>query len=185
MNVMPFDELNAFSETLPQYFNEEGRLKSREDTEDMIDEMLDLFLLSYANGVAAANTDMSSNIRPKLDDVMKTVYREVAGKTWRDRVWEYYENGGTASDIMRIAETESHRDTNEAAYEAAKEAGATEKVWHTMGDDRVRDTHEYLDGVSAPIGGEFYNYYGQSTLFPGQWEIAEEDVNCRCWVTYR
>lgn len=185
MNVMPFDELNAFSETLPQYFNEEGRLKSREDTEDMIDEMLDLFLLSYANGVASANTDMSSNIRPELDDVMRTVDREIAGKTWRDRVWEYYENGGAAADIMRIAETESHRDTNEAAYETAKEAGATEKVWHTMGDDRVRDTHEYLDGVSAPISGEFYNYYGQSALFPGQWGIAEEDVNCRCWVTYR
>ena len=181
--LMPFDELNSFKANLPTHF-ENGKIKSEEDFEDIIDELLDLFLLSYAQGLTLTNSDLASDIAPELDDVMRVVDKEVAGKTWRERVRDYYESGGTEADIARIAETEAHRDSNEAAYETARKAGATTKTWRTMGDDRVRDTHFWLDGVSAPIDGEFYNYKGESTQFPGQWGIAEEDVNCRCWVTY-
>lgn len=182
--LMPFDELNAFKTLqLPTHF-ENGKIRSRQDCEDIIDELLDLFLLAYAQGTLLTNADLSSNIMPTVDDVMRVVDKRVDGKTWKERVWDYYENGGTEADIVRIAETEAHRDSNAAAYETAKAAGATNKTWRTMGDDKVRDTHYWLDGVSAPIDGEFYNYKGESTQYPGQWGIAEEDVNCRCWVTY-
>lgn len=184
MDLMPFDELNRFEAALPQYFDENRRIKSREAYEDMLDEMLDIFLLSYANGVTATNLDLSSDYAPTLDDVMRTVDKEVVGKTWRDRMREIYDSGGTVADVVRIAETEAHRDSNAAAYETAKAAGAKNKTWHTMLDDRVRDSHFWLEGVSAPIDGEFYNYKGESTMYPGEWGIAEEDVNCRCWVTY-
>ena len=182
-SIMPFDELNAFKAALPAYF-QDGKIRSEEDLEDIIDELLDIFLLAYAQGLAYTNAELASEVEPSLDDVMRVVDREVAGKTWRERVRDYFASGGTEEDIARIAETEAHRDSNEAAYEAAKKAGATSKTWRTMEDDRVRDTHFWLDGVSAPIDGEFYNYKGESTQFPGQWGIAEEDVNCRCWVTY-
>lgn len=181
--LMPFDEINAFKAELPIHF-QDGKIRSEEDFADILDMMLDIFLLSYAQGVEFTNADLSSEIEPSLDDVMRVVDRKVAGKTWRKRVREYYENGGTEADIVRIAETEAHRDSNEAAYETAKSAGATTKTWHTMLDDRVRDSHYWLDGVSAPLDGEFYNYKGESTMYPGEWGIAEEDVNCRCWVTY-
>lgn len=184
MDLLPFDELNRFETGLAQYFDDNGRIKSREAYEDILDEMFDLFLLSFANGVAATNESLSSSYEPTLDDVMRTVDAEVVGKTWRDRMQEYFDNGGTLEDVVRIAETESHRDANAGAYETAVAAGATEKVWHTMMDDRVRDSHFWLEGVSAPIDGEFYNYKGESTMYPGQWGIAEEDVNCRCWLTY-
>ena len=183
MDLMPFDELNRFEAALPSFF-ENGRIKSRKDYEDILDLMLDIFLLSYANGVEDTNTTLSSDITPSIDDVMQTVDAKVAGKTWRDRMREIFETGGDVADVVRIAETESHRDSNEAAYKTALAAGATSKTWHTMGDNRVRDTHFWLDGVSAPLDGEFYNYKGDSTLYPGQWGIAEEDVNCRCWLTY-
>lgn len=184
-SVMPFDELNTFKLiTLPSHF-ENGQIKSRQDEEDIIDELLDLFLLSYANGVAQTNEDLNSDIVPTLDDVMKTVDREVAGKTWRQRLEDYFATTVTEADIARIAETESHRDANEAAFETARAAGATEKVWHCMMLPTSRDTHIYLDGVSAPMDGEFYSFKGGSTLFPGQWGIAEEDVNCLCWLSYR
>ena len=184
MDLMPFDELNRFEAALPQYFDENRRIKSREAYEDMLDEMLDIFLLSYANGVTATNLDLSSDYAPTLDDVMRTVDKEVVGKTWRDRMREIYDSGGTVADVVRIAETEAHRDSNAAAYETAKAAGAKNKTWHTMLDDRVRDSHFWLEGVSAPIDGEFYNYKGESTMYPGEWGIAEEDVRCRCFVTY-
>ena len=183
-SIMPFDELNAFRAQLPIHF-EGGKIRSEQDYEDIIDELLDLFLLSYANGVYAANAQLTAGEGANLDEVMETVDREVAGKTWRERVRDYYENGGTEADILRIAETEAHRDSNEAAYKTAVKAGATTKTWRTVGDDRVRDSHEWLDGVSAPIDGEFYNFAGQSTQYPGQWGVAEEDVNCRCWLSFK
>lgn len=184
MDLMPFDELNRFKETLPIHF-EDGKVRSKQDEEDIIDEMLDLFLLAYAQGQVATNEDLESNVSADLSKVMSVVDKEVAGKTWRERVQEYFENGGTEADIIRIAETETHRDANEAAFETAKEAGARTKVWHCMMLPTSRDTHIYLDGVEAPIDGEFYSFMGGSTQFPGQWGIAEEDVNCLCWLTYK
>ena len=180
---MPFDELNKVKEGLSIHF-EDGKIRSKADCEDIIDEMLDLFLLAYANGSEVTRSDLGSDYEPSLSDAMKTIDREVAGKTWRERVWDYFDSGGTIADIERIIDTETHRDANEAAYDTAKKAGATKKTWHCMMLPTSRDTHVYLNGVTAPIDGEFYSFNGGSTQFPGQWDIAEEDVNCLCWLTY-
>ena len=183
MNVMPFDELNTLKASLPRFF-ENGRIKSKNDLEELLDMLEDLFLLALADGVLSSNMSLSSSYVPTLEEVEQTVNRKIAGKTWRERVLDYYDNGGTIADIERIAETETHRDANAGAYMAAVAGGATTKTWNTMLDDRVRDSHAWLEGVSAPIDGEFYNYKGQSTQYPGEWGIAEEDVNCRCYLTY-
>lgn len=182
-SVMPFDELNKVKATLPAYF-ENGRIKSKEALDSLLDMLEDLFLLAYASGVEITNASLSSNIEPTLDEMLRVVDKKVADKTWRERVEEYYENGGTEADIIRIAETETHRDSNEAAYETARAAGAKTKTWNCMMLPTSRDTHIYLNGVSAPIDGEFYSFKGGSTQFPGQWGIAEEDVNCLCWLTF-
>jgi len=184
MDVMPFDELNRFKTVLPLFFNEEGRIKSREDYDSLLDMLEDLFLLSYANGVELTNLSLGSDISATAEEAQDVVEKKIQGKTWRDRMQEHYENGGTIADVERIAETEAHRDSNAGAYETARKAGATQKVWHTMLDDRVRDSHQYLEGVVAPIDGEFYSFEGNRTQYPGQWGIPEEDVNCRCYLTY-
>ena len=128
-SVLPFDELNRFvTVTLPTHFDANGRIKSKKDEEDIIDELLDLFLLAYAMGNEVTNASLSSDWTPTLDEVMKTVDKEVAGKTWRERVEDYFANGGSVGDIARIAETETHRDANEAAYRTAINGGATMRV---------------------------------------------------------
>lgn len=185
MDLVPFDELNKFEDGLSIHFNAEGRIASKKEAEDIIDELLDLFLLAAANGMEVVNADMGSDIALPLDVALGIVDERIEGKTWRDRVMDYFESGGTEYDIRRIAETETHRDANAAAFETARQAGATLKTWHTMLDDRVRETHDYLEGVTAPMDGEFYSFKGGSTMYPGQWGIAEEDVNCRCWLTFR
>lgn len=179
MDLMPFDEINRLENELPVYF-EDGKIRSKVDLDDIIDEMFEIFLLSYNNGVQAVNPDY----KPTLTEIMETVDEKVGGKTWRERMREHYESGGTLADVTRIIETEAHRDANTAAYEAAKKAGCTTKTWHTMLDDKVRDSHRYLEGVTIPIDAEFYSAYGGHTMFPGQWGIADEDCNCRCWLTY-
>lgn len=183
MTLLPFDELNLFRDRLSMHF-ENGKIRSKQDEEDIIDEMLDLFLLSCAMGSAAANEDLQTDYHIGMKRAVDIVDREIAGKTWRDRVREYFDNGGTEADIMRIAETETHRDANEAAFVTATEVGATKKTWHCMMLPTSRDSHIYLNGVSAPIDGEFYSINGGSTKYPGEWGIPEEDVNCLCWLTF-
>ena len=183
MTILPIDEINALEDRLAVHF-EDGRIRSRQDAEDIIDELLDLFLLAYANGVESVNDAMGANIRQSVETVEATVYEKIDGKTWVDRVWDYYDSGGTVYDIARIAATEAHRDANAAAYDAARAAGATRKVWHCMMLDSSREDHVYLDGVSAPLDGYFYAPGGERTQYPGQWGVAEQDCNCMCWLTY-
>ena len=182
-SILPFDELNAFAQNLPTHF-EDGKIKSKEDEEDIIDELLDLFLLAYALGNSVTNDNLSSNYRPSVDEVMRVVDERVADKTWRERVEEYFSSGGTEADIVRIADTESHRIANTAALTTAKEAGAKTKTWVTMMDDKVRDTHSPLEGVSAPINGEFITWDGDRAQAPGLFSMASNNVNCRCELIF-
>lgn len=187
MTILPVDEINAFEDRLKVHFTDEGkgRIKSRQDAEDIIDELLDLFLLAYANGATATNTELGTAVMPSVDAVDAAVYAPVAGETWRDRVMGYFDSGGTLYDIRRIAETDATRIYNQGAVDAvvANNATATTvKRWRTMGDDRVRDTHDYLEGMEVPFGSRFYTYDGDSADYPGGFSLPENNVNCRCIV---
>ena len=63
MTILPIDEINALEEKLKPHFedNGKGRIKSRQDCEDILDELLDLYLLCYADGATATNTEGYSN----------------------------------------------------------------------------------------------------------------------------
>ena len=65
MTILPIDEINAMEDRLRVHFEDgedgkpgTGRIKSKQDCEDIIDEMLDLFLLAYVDGVLATNTEL-------------------------------------------------------------------------------------------------------------------------------
>lgn len=196
MTILPIDEINAMKDRLQVHFTEDsdnvgeerigkGRIKSREDAEDIIDELLDLFLLSYANGATATNSELGTAEMPSVDAVDAAVNKPVAGKTWRDRVMEYYESGGTLYDIIRIAETDATRIYNQGAVDAVRANGAEDSVqkrWQTMEDDRVRDTHSYLQGMVVPFGSEFWTWDGDHAEYPGGFILPENNINCRCVV---
>jgi hypothetical protein len=188
-SILPFDELNSLEDRLKAMFPD-GKLVNadgnfvKSDLYDVIDMMLDLFLLAYAQGNSVTNANLSSDWTPNVDDVMKSVDEKVAGKTWRERVEDYFANGGSVDDLVRIAETETHRDANTAALDTAKKAGATSKTWVTMLDDRVRETHDYLEGMTVSIDDDFYTYDGDHASAPGLFELAENNVNCRCELIF-
>ena len=187
MTILPMDEINALEEKLKPHFEDDGkgRIKSRQDAEEIIDELLDLFLLSYSRGVNATNGELNTSARPERDIVDAAVYAPVAGETWRDRVMDYYETGGSMFDITRIAETDATRIYNQGAVDAVVAnglEGSTSKRWVTMMDDRVRDTHSYLEGMEVPYNARFYTYDGDSAEYPGGFSLPENNVNCRCVV---
>lgn len=183
-SILPFDELNRFNEEIRQRFGDAQLTDRQEEEEDIIDELLDLFLLAYAMGNEVTNENLSSNWMPPADEVMQVVDAEVADKTWRERVEDYFENGGTGEDIARIADTEMHRIANTAALDTAKRAGATRKTWATMLDDKVRETHDYLEGMTVDIDDEFYTYDGDHASAPGLFTLAQNNVNCRCELIF-
>ena len=86
-----------------------------------------------------------------------------------------------------IGEEEANSDANYEDFRDAVENGMTEKIWHTMLDNRVRETHRPLEGVQIPI--EKYFMVGDALmLYPRDVEHAEdypeEICGCRCSVTY-
>lgn len=181
-SILPFDELNKFSSGLRSRLG--GKVLSQKDEEDIIDELLDLFLLAYTTANNVTNASLSSDWKPDLDEVMKIVDKKVADKTWRERVEEYCENGGSVEEIIRIAETESHRVANESALSTAKHGGAATKMWLTMLDDKVRDTHYPLEGQQIPIDANFYTWDGDQAPAPGLFSKPENNINCRCELLY-
>ena len=181
MNILPIDELNVFETTLNAQYADGKLTTALLDT--TIDEMLDLFLLAYASGVTAANSDLGTENKPSRDDADRAINATVAGKTWRERVKEWTDNGGTPYDLARIAETDMTRIYNTAVLDTVKANGAestTYKRWVTMEDDRVRDTHSPLQSVTIPYDADFYSWDGDRAKAPGLFSDPANNINCRC-----
>lgn len=88
--------------------------------------------------------------------------------------------GNNSSRIQTIVRTEGHRLMEQAKLDDAESVGAKFKTWITMGDDRVRDTHQALDGMTIPIDERFPN----GAMIPGDSGDPAEDINCRCILEY-
>ena len=188
---MFFDELDAFLDGFRTRYIDRSEANPPKVDEDIIDELLDLYLLAFYEGSKDAAKELMIDIEPSVKEAERVINEPVDGKTYKERVRDYLsgnmgETTGTPAEaIARVAETDSVRIYNESKLNAAMENGATEKTWHTMGDERVRDTHVLLDGVTVPIDGYFYTYTGAKAQAPTKFGDAAEDVGCRCWLTVK
>lgn len=182
MTLFPFDEINAL-ELQAEALKQPDTPPKKEDVDKYIDEVTDLFVMAYVYGTMEVSAELGLGIVPDTEEARAVIDERFDGKDYKDRLNEYL-YGGTAADINRVIDTDTHRIYNAAKFNGARQAGATMKTWNTMLDDRVRDTHEYLEGVTIPMDAEFYSFQGGKTLYPGQWGIPEEDCNCRCYLTF-
>lgn len=134
------------------------------------------------------------SIPPTREELTESVSRTIAGKNWEERLKEYLESDtATAEDVFRVADTDSHRIYNEAIFTVGEKADAASKgsgnaegvilkTWETMRDDRVRESHDYLEGTTIPFDEYFYTYTGAAALRPGDFNDPAEDINCRCRI---
>ena len=182
-NLMEWDELHIIREDAVRFIRE---ARQKPPTRRMIDEFCDylefVLCLIYAYGWKDAEEIIGAVPLPTgLDD--KAVNLEINGETYRERILEQVQEL-SEEGILRIIDTEAHRDYNTGVYDAAKASGKRIfKRWNTMGDERVRDTHDYLEGNIVGLDDKFYTFDGDSALFPGGFELPQNNVNCRCWVT--
>lgn len=190
--IAEFDEINRLGDYLYEEYT-----NGKRTTVEINAILSDIFLSAFLRGVLVAFTDLGIDIesdeyayyKSLLDDsnvAEQSVNQEIDGKTYQERVEEHLLNLDGESSIQKIVETEVHRNMNNAIYDVGnviRDSGIqVYKTWRTMLDDRVRDSHDYLEGTKLEIDEEFYTYNGNHTLFPGQFGVGEEDVNCRCYA---
>lgn len=97
--------------------------------------------------------------------------------------------GKDIGNTVRIARTEGARVLEDSKYESMKDIAENEsvqvfKVWHTMGDEAVRESHEAMEGVRVRFDEPFILPSGASAMYPKASGVASEDINCRCYVEY-
>lgn len=173
MRLLPIDELNAFETSL--------KAGEKKEVKRLLDDALDFLLIAYFNGSQDAAEMLGLELEPDIDKAREAINLKVAGKDYAERLREYGESGDLES-ILRVLDTDMTRVYNTAVLDTAQ-GRATMKTWNTMLDDRVRDTHEPLEGVTIPIDAEFYTWDGDKALAPGGFGKAENNVNCRCLLS--
>ena len=151
-----------------------------QDKKETEDSLLDLLIIAYAFGVEDVNKSTNSSIKVSRDKMYQSIYSKIDGKTWQDRLKEY----DSMSQYKILADNELSRVFSDGQWDCANEIGGLYKTWNDMGDDRVRDSHWYLGGMTIPLEEYFTTLNGNMTLYPRRFGIPEEDVNCRCWLTY-
>ncbi len=140
-------------------------------------------------------------VRIDVDEMDRAVYKVIAGKDWEQRVSEYMDDeNGTVDDIIRVVDTDMNRVYNDSILDVGEKAnrgeaaipdsfdlplpdGRVMKTWLTMLDDRVRDTHDYLEGTSVPVDGRFYTFDNDYARYPGDFQLPQNNINCRCRIS--
>lgn len=85
---------------------------------------------------------------------------------------------------MFIAENEANDVFNHDELVQAILDGYTYKTWHSMRDNRVRDSHKRVDGTRIPID-QYFIVNGNYGMCPCDDNLPpEETINCRCWLSY-
>lgn len=90
---------------------------------------------------------------------------------------------GTLSEgrLKNIARTEANRSANFARLEGITQSGVELKMWLTVRDEKVRDEHTRLEGVTVPTHAPF-EIDGFEAMAPGGFGVARLDANCRCTI---
>lgn len=180
-----FDELNNLITALREIDEEAKRTGEFPivNPKRCCDDILDILLIAWAMGNNDANEALGTDIEFEADRVFDDVYHKIDGLTFEDRAKEHIFNGDLEG-VIKVVETEVAHDYNSGVLATGQESGMKlMKRWNTQMDDRVRDTHFYLEGMKVPFDADFYTYDGDHAPAPTMFEYAENNVNCRCFIT--
>ncbi len=172
-----FDELDNFRQVV---FAESGE-------EEAVGKFTDYLIDAYEEGFKGAAYILGEDDESTEEDTERLAAAldyKYDGVGIFDKFKEYYTEGDLTA-LQTLMESEVHRVYNTACYDYAKQSRvAISKQWVTVGDDKVRATHAYLEGKSVPADGVFTTYDGDFARFPGDFTKAENNVGCRCILTY-
>ena len=177
------DELNVLTTASYRLAGGEN-ISARVD--QISDDVLSFLIQAYTLGVEHASVMLAYELSVDLESMEDAIFLVIDGKTFQDRVADHV----VANDprgLQMLVESEFHRVYNTAVQDGGKEFTANgnfgvTKDWITVRDDKVRETHNYLEGQSVALEEEFYTFDGDHAPYPGGFTRAENNVNCRCIV---
>lgn len=187
--ILPFDEINALmGEKVEEISINYGNSDKKKKTEEICEYLLSILIFAYRFGISQVSEALGVDVEDDIDEMYEIIFCRIGGETFEDRVRKHVEDD--ADGMLRVlAESEAHRVSESAAWHGADRAAkaydiGVGKKWQTMQDDRVRETHEYLQGDVVGLHEEFYTFDGDHALFPGGFQNAANNVNCRCGLQY-
>ena len=171
---LKFDQLNQLVDGWTETGEDpKAREKAYKKAKELFEDCLIGFLVDgYTLGL------ISLNIDKEMPDPYMFLNIEYDGVTIEEKFRKYWETGDYES-IKRLAESEANRMWNQGSLLT----GAKYKTWHTQMDERVRDEHWPLEGITVPIDGVFVTYTGDEGQGPGMFSQAYNNANCRCYLT--
>lgn len=194
--LLHIDELNTLKAEISEIVR---TVETEAEHYDSIDFLIDLLASTVITTVeeyleqeynAAYATGIDGWIDSEPDETTRraAIYAKVGGKSFDERIVEYLSDGldGFESKINTLIDTDGHRIRQEATLDAGESlhgVGLTvTKTWNSVKIPTTRDTHYLLDGTTIPLNEQFETVNGK-TLAPGCFGVAEEDVNCLCYLT--
>ena len=183
--ITAFDELNILTST--SYYSASGKDMTSKVTQ-IADDVLSLLIRAYQLGIKATADMLTYDLTVDIDYMEEAIYEVIDGKTFEDRIADHVK-AGDLSGLQTLVESEYHRVFNTAEEDGANEFQLTKglavsKKWVTVRDELVRDTHKYLEGMRVALDEEFYTFDGDHASRPGEFTKAENNVNCRCVLTF-
>ena len=187
--IAKFDEINALAKTMYTDY-----VSGKKDEKQIEEEFEDFLLYAYSVGfeIGAEDIGLDSETQAiyrqaanvNTSKVKEAMYRRFENRTDTDRLRDHLENDDGESSVERVLTTSWHRMANEGINGFGELYGSNllTKTWKSMKDEKVRDTHDYLDGMTVGFDEDFYTYNGDHAKYPGLFGVPEEDVNCRCLV---
>lgn len=190
-----FDELNALKDYIAEVID---ALKNGEGYEEVKRKFEECLFWFYVDGFSSGILQMGEDKDiPNGYDFLDIRYPD--GETVTEKFDKYVKDGDTAR-LSALLDSEAHRMYNTGSLNAVNiqvdpETGlpnipkggkpsGINKTWVTMGDEKVRDTHWYLEGQTIPLEEEFVTYDGDSALAPSMFSTAQNNANCRCILFY-
>lgn len=179
--LLSFDRMNTLiSFRIREVADEDEKKKIQIITDDL----LSFLILAYRDGIQAVAEMLNTDISVDTNSMRNAVYKKIDGENFTDRVRKHIVAGHNGK-LLDMAESEYHRIFNTAIDDGANQSDIPyDKTWYTVGDDKVRDTHFYLGNMTVHGDERFFTYDGDSALFPGGFDRAENNANCRCIVLY-
>ena len=173
------DELNVLTSTSYQMAG--GDYSAR--VNQIVDDVLSFLINAYALGIRNAGIMLDHELSVNVDKMQDAIYLVIEGKTFADRVADHV-GGNDLGGLKNLVESEYHRVYNAAVYDGGRDyidngGFGVSKKWITVRDDKVRETHSYLEGQSVPLEEEFFTFECNHAAYPGGFTKAENNAGCR------
>ena len=139
---------------------------------------------AYIAGIAAAAYILGEDPKVDIPKMAESLVKSYDGVSIYMKAVEYA-NERNEEELKRLLESEWHRVFTQGELDMAEAAqGEILKRWVTMDDLKVRATHRYLEGIAVPLDAEYVTYDGDRAKAPGGFSKAENNANCRCYLTF-